>query len=44
MDTSKWASGYILKLKCPNGEETWRVSITGTKKSEQTIITDGAEP
>jgi hypothetical protein len=42
--TSKWSSGYILKLKCPNGEETWRVSITGTKKSEQTITTDGAEP
>jgi hypothetical protein len=41
--TSKWSSGYILKLKCPKGEETWRVSITG-KKLEQTLTTDGAEP
>jgi hypothetical protein len=39
--TSKWSSGYILKLKCPNGEEVWRVGIKG---GEQTITTDGAEP
>jgi hypothetical protein len=41
--TSKWSSGYILKLKCSKSEETWHVSVTG-KKLKQTLTTDGAEP
>jgi hypothetical protein len=36
--------GYILTMQCKGGQQTWRVGIKGTSKSEQSIITDGAEP